>query len=176
MKKLCLILVMVVSLFAVTSCGKVDTCQKQIEKSRDSVKQITTEIKMLDSNVLVYKLASTASINEKDYVVKTEISTLSPSFTLDTQATEETVTLDRNKLIGIHLSKDLLSSYEYKDNVLTAKVSADNFGKVLGETSIKAKSEVELVCKYENKLIKEITFNFVSTNGFTSSIVMNFSY
>ena len=175
--RLLLIIVSIFTLIFVSGCAnsKLKKYTKYINKSMDSVSNISILVDVKDENVLVYKYVRNIKFDGTSANIETIESTLSSSFILEDKVSSDSITdIDRKKINSINLSKDLLESFEIKSSVLKASINKDNISKVLGSNSLTILENAELTITYNKKQISKLECVFKTESG--KDVVINIEY
>lgn len=170
------IILMIPSLFSCAN-SKLNKYNKYLNKSMDSVTNISINVQMKDQEVIVYKYLRNLKLDGNNMNIEITESTLSSNFVLEDKVTTENVTdVDRAKLNSIKLSKELLTEFTIKNSVLNAKVSKENISSVLGSNSLNIYEDALLILTYEKKLISKIECSFKTESLKEVNIIIDYSY
>lgn len=166
----------VILLIVLLTGNKLDKCTKYLNKSMEEAVSISATTTIKDQDLVVYQYIK--SIEKGDKITVTEtVKEYNSSFQLkETTEVTEVESFDSSSLLSINLSKDVLSDYEFKNNILSFDLSKEELMKVLNTKEISASQNAHLEFKFDNKKIHEIMINFTTESGKSASVVITYRY
>lgn len=148
-----------------------------MKSSMASVKSISANISMHDSNVLVYEYQRNMQINGSTASVESTEKTLSSSFKLDTNTSTSTINdIDTSTLLPIALSEWSVENVVVESDKFSCTIPVENFASVLKVGSYKISESATLSCTFEGEHLTNITCNFITDDGKTVAVTYDFAY
>ena len=168
--------ILTAGIILLTQFTGVNGLSKNIQKSMQSVKTVTSVVTVTEGETQVYGFDRKIEINGSNALITEAESVLNASFEFARQPeTQKTEKIDRNKLFGLNLKGDYLKDANLKNNVFTAKITSENLSKVFG-SAVTCDGEANLSIMVENKQLKSVTLSFISADGKAVELLVTYTY
>ena len=157
--------------------SKLSKCEKMIEKSAQSVVEITTNVVVSDKEQEVYKYLESVKITDANGEVMKQTSKLNPSYEFSTTEENSFVeNIDRKALLNFNFDKSYFVESAYKNSVLNLTVKADSIAKFLGGSDIACEENASAVFTFNGKKLAqaEITFTLMSGKKVLMTVLCNY--
>ncbi|MDE7439882.1 MAG: hypothetical protein K2N23_05200 [Clostridia bacterium] len=163
-----------------TACGKdnVSDYIKDMKSSADRAVTVYAEIKLLDRGSTVYSFTRRMDIDTSSHRasitdVKTTLAEDFGDTTTTSTSTVENVTGET--LIGLKLTKKLVSEYNISDGDLTCTVPNKKISEVLTKP-VSASSDMTVFIDFENGNLTKAEYSYTNTSQRTVSVTVTYGY
>lgn len=156
-----------VTLIVTLGGSKLDKCAKMLDKSAQTLTEISSESVVTDSGVEVRKYLYKVEMIEKDGEVTEVNSTLNSSGVFSTVEDIKLVeNLNRDQLINFNLNKEFFQSVEYKNDILTLSVKGDKISQFLNVEGLALSGEeATAIFTFNEGVLEQAVVNYTLQTG-----------
>lgn len=177
---LCLIGAVAFTFAGCDSCGndRVSKYVKSMRSSADRAVTVNAVVTVTDNGVTVYTLTRNIEVDLETRTASVSDTKVTLSENFETATSSTTVPAEKvngNSLIGIKLTKKLVSSYEITDGDLTAVVAQKKIPEVLSR-EVSASSDMTLSVDFENGNLVEASYSYINASSRTVSVTVTYGY
>lgn len=177
---LCLIGAVAFAFAGCSSCGNgnISKYVKKMRSSADKAVTVNAVVTLTDNGVTVYTLTRNIEVDLETRTASVSDTKVTLSENFEAASSSTTVAAEDvtgSSLIGLNLSKKLVSSYKIEDGDLTATVAADKISKVLSR-EVSASSEMTLSVDFEDGILIEASYSYINSSSRTVSVTVTYGY
>lgn len=168
----------IITVICVSNSNSITNKVKKATESVKNVTKVTTVYSVKDGEELVYNNEQVLSIDETGIAeIVTNESKLNSKFVLESKTTVNTIeNFNRDSLIGINLTKKLVTNYQKTQNGFECEVTNENINAVLGTENFEILDKAKIIFEFENKNLVSIKCVFKTTSSKDVTIHISYVY
>ncbi len=159
--------------------GNISKNYRDMKEAMNEVVSSTLNVAIYDGETEISGSTMTCEIKDGSLVKGIARTQLNSDFELETELPTYTTysEFNRENLLYVYFSEDLISSYSKKKNVVTCKVSKENLGKVLLISAPESGlGDAAIEFTLENKKVYDISVKYTTESGKRVVVTISYKY